>query len=376
MTHHDHQSACTIGLVTDFFNSRVLDGAYAYTQENDLSLDARWSVRGDWTPKDPNWQGLIYSVVDMPPLLRRMHSWKLPKVSLIHGKSDPISISPDYHSCGKLAANALIESGASLLINAQGGSRGVDTKFAEGVHLAAKQAAVRCKKIVLEDIGQFDEMIKLITENKKAGLTSGLCIPHAGSAYGIQQHLIEHGLCIPEDSTMCVLEVGAQRTPSLAPVPLTSIQLNDWHRGFVAAEMVHRQILGLPLTEQHPVIPPRGVIRRASTGHPERFDRVVAKSLSFIRKNFLQPINVTDVVQATGVSRRIVETRFRQTLNRGIHEELNRLRIDEAKRQLAAKANSITIVSEMCGFSSVHYFSAAFKKETGLSPRAFQKSLE
>jgi len=39
------------------------------------------------------------------------------------------------------------------------------------------------------------------------------------------------------------------------------------------------------------------------------------------------------------------------------------------------KELSITDIAHVCGFSTVHYFSGAFKREMGISPRQYQQSI-
>ncbi len=49
----------------------------------------------------------------------------------------------------------------------------------------------------------------------------------------------------------------------------------------------------------------------------------------------------------------------------------DRIRIDHAKELLKNSNFSVSEISESLGFSSLAYFSAAFKKATGLSPTEY-----
>lgn len=40
----------TVGLLMDYVVPGVIEGAGAYLREKGLRIDARWSVRADWTP--------------------------------------------------------------------------------------------------------------------------------------------------------------------------------------------------------------------------------------------------------------------------------------------------------------------------------------
>lgn len=373
MPHQETTNPITIGLVLDFFNPKILDGAHAYTEEHGINLDARWSVRGDWTPQKPGWDGVIYGVVDDEKLRKRINRWKIPKVSLIPHPNDDWQVIPDYTQCGILAANELVQSGATSLFSPIVSDRIIDQQFTLGVSQLAREKDIPYH-IITTHQPSFNKLLEaLVPSIQSYSYPLGFCQPHAGLAYSLQKRLLEQGTRIPEDVLMSVIDKDIQRTPSLAPVPLTTIELDEWHRGFVAAEMAHRIISDDPPPQHQVIIPPKDVTRRASTGYTQVRDRVVATALSYVRNHYLNPIGVSEVVAAVGASRRVVEMRFRKTLNRGIHEELTRLRIEEAKRQILNKDLSITNIAEKCGFSSVHYFSAAFKREIGLSPKQFQK---
>jgi hypothetical protein len=49
----------------DFMNPGYIDGAGAYARQHGIRLDARWSVRADWMPERPAWEGVLVNLVDM-----------------------------------------------------------------------------------------------------------------------------------------------------------------------------------------------------------------------------------------------------------------------------------------------------------------------
>ena len=52
------------------------------------------------------------------------------------------------------------------------------------------------------------------------------------------------------------------------------------------------------------------------------------------------------------------------------------LKIKEAKKLIRENNYSISQISDMLGYSSIHIFSRAFKKAVGLSPTAYRKSIK
>jgi len=362
-----------VSLILDFFNAGVLAGAQAYAAAEGIRLDARWSVRGDWSPDHPLSDGVIHGIVDNDALEERIEGWGIPKVSLVGQKGASHQILPDYEAGGIMAAEELVSNGAPRLLNIISNRNALDQTFAKGVSSFSTSAGIDCRVIEshLEDFEKKAEWI--VSEIEASRLPAGLCTPHAGLAYTLQELFLERGIRLPEDVTMIVIEKDVQNTTTLAPVPLTSIELDEWRRGYLAAEMVNHLITKEPLPQQRLLLPPKGIIRRASTGYPDIKDEVVAKVLKFLRQNHLDRIGVADVAAQVGSSRRVIEKRFREVLNRGVHEELTRLRLEEAKRRIARAEESITTIAESCGFSSIHYFSAAFKKSEGIPPKAYQK---
>lgn len=361
----------SLGLVMDFFNPKLLEGARAYTQEQGIRLDARWSVRGDWLPDKLKWDGVMHGLIDDPEGAKKLKLGKQPQIELT-ADHDSLSVIPDYEACGRLAVDELIGYGCQQLVIIRVGPRFIDHAFSQGATSAAQDSGKPSFKY--ESLKSFRQMIKDLTQTiRSLPKPLGLCLPHAALAHSLTNALTEEGLKVPKDVAIVVIDKDVQQTAALAPVPLTTVQLNEWLRGFVAAEILHKLILGHPPKEKTNLIPAHGIQGRESTGHVQTHDPLMAKALTYLRANYEKDIRVPEIVTASGASRRVLEMRFRKTLNRSIYEELRRLRIQEAKRLLREKNLSITDIARRCGFSSIHYFSSTFKKEIGISPRQFQK---
>ena len=56
-------------------------------------------------------------------------------------------------------------------------------------------------------------------------------------------------------------------------------------------------------------------------------------------------------------------------------EYYSKLKIKEAKKLIRESTYSVSEISEMLGYSSIHIFSRAFKKKTGMSPTDYSKSI-
>lgn len=79
-----------------------------------------------------------------------------------------------------------------------------------------------------------------------------------------------------------------------------------------------------------------------------------------------------ELAGVAGLSRAHLARQFAQTFGMPPHQYLVQLRLDQAKRALAAGA-SVTEVCYEVGFESLGTFSASFRRRTGLSPRQWQR---
>ena len=179
------------------------------------------------------------------------------------------------------------------------------------------------------------------------------------------------GLAVPDE----VAIVGIDNDPlarALAQVPLTSVIQGTHAMGHAAARLLHEMLHG----RQHPprpvLVPPAGInvmasSKRDSTRHPH-----VMRALHFIRQHACEGLKTEQVARYVGISRSLLESQFRRELGRGVHDEVLRSKLDAAKSMLADEPVPITDVALRCGFSSVQYMSAVFRRELQCTPGQYR----
>lgn len=159
----------------------------------------------------------------------------------------------------------------------------------------------------------------------------------------------------------------------LCDPPLTSIALNVEKAGYEAAELLDKMMNTRQKITDDIIIKPTHIRTRYSTDIIATEDSELGKAISFIRQNFRNSINVSDVVRATAISRRTLEHRFKEKLNRSINSELRRIRTEHICRLLLETDLSISEIAYGLEFSSLEHISRYFQKETGKSLREFRK---
>ena len=159
----------------------------------------------------------------------------------------------------------------------------------------------------------------------------------------------------------------------LAEPSLSSIALDTEKAGFEAAELLAGLIGGKKMKGQKIIIRPTRVVTRSSTDILAIEDKDVAEAIRFIRQNAKEKIQVGDVVTAVAVSRCSLYKRFYKILGRSLHEEIVRVRMEQAARMLVETDMSISQIAFALGDYNDKHIARVFQKEFGVSPQTYRK---
>lgn len=96
----------------------------------------------------------------------------------------------------------------------------------------------------------------------------------------------------------------------------------------------------------------------------------------YLRENLHEQIRLEALSERFCYSCSSIKRIFREETGCTVIEYLTRLRIDRAKELLTETDASVSAVAEAVGYSGVFYFSDAFKKATGFSPKNYRQMIE
>ena len=180
------------------------------------------------------------------------------------------------------------------------------------------------------------------------------------------------GLDVPSD----VAVLGSDNDEmicTLTSPPLSSISYNFENSGYEAAELLDK----LMRAKNHPkkviITQALGVITRQSTDILASEDGDVSKALQFIQTHFRKNISVTDVVEATTLSRRSLELRFKEITRHSIAEEIRRQRMAHAAKLLVGTNLTVFQIASAAGFQDTKRLNEAFVKHHKISPGRYRK---
>jgi LacI family transcriptional regulator len=179
-------------------------------------------------------------------------------------------------------------------------------------------------------------------------------------------------LAVPDD----VAVVGVDKDEvlcELSDLPLSSVILNTQRIGFEAAALLARMMAGEKPPRETILIEPLGVATRRSTDVLSVGDSNVAKALLFIRDRACEGPSIDAVAAFAGLSRSVLQRRFRAVLHKTVHEAIIQARLKRACELLSLTDLPLLDVAEKAGFKHCEYMGAVFKANFGKTPAQYRK---
>lgn len=178
-------------------------------------------------------------------------------------------------------------------------------------------------------------------------------------------------LGVPEDVAIVGMENNLL-APEALHTPISSVDTNLETMGYCGAKLLNDLMQKRPPPAEPIRVPPSGLVARKSSDILAVNHQGVASSLRFLVEHIHEPINVEDMVRAAAMSRRSLHKAFMEHLGRPPGQELQRLRVERAKRLLTTTTHKLEVVGTMCGYQNANSFGVAFLRLTGMTPKEYR----
>jgi LacI family transcriptional regulator len=160
---------------------------------------------------------------------------------------------------------------------------------------------------------------------------------------------------------------------TLSRPPLSSVDIAADRVGYQAAEMLDRLMAGQSDAAVDVLLPPGEVVERQSTNVLQVADADIAMALRFIRNNAHRPLHIDDVTHHVVMPRRTLQRRFREAIGHSFSQEVERCRLELAKRLLAETDLPVPQVARRCGYRDRERLWGAFRRLAGSSPFEYRR---
>ncbi len=177
-----------------------------------------------------------------------------------------------------------------------------------------------------------------------------------------------------------VAVIGVDNDPLLCDFttpPLTSVAPDHILEGQLAAKTIDRMMRRSTRRAAHPIThlnTAKKMAERESARPVSPAASLIARALAFIDGHANENIKTADVIAALGVSRSLLDLRFREFRNETVAQAITSRRLAEVARRLRSTNLSIRAISAACGFGNVNHLKNLFKRRFGTSMRDWRKS--
>lgn len=198
-------------------------------------------------------------------------------------------------------------------------------------------------------------------------------IMSAFDGYGVQLLDIcrEAGIDVPKDVSVIGVDNDELMCDFSNP-PLTSICPDHQQVGYFAARELDALMRTSSHKPQHIECKVKGIVIRSSVCSPPPSSELVRRALVYINQHGCEPIDVGTVAKQLGISRRLLDLRFRQSTKHSVLDAITEKRMRTAIRLLKDNRLTIGTIAKQSGYRRQQSFLAAFKRKFNTTPGSFK----
>lgn len=156
--------------------------------------------------------------------------------------------------------------------------------------------------------------------------------------------------------------------------PLSSIAPATEEEGFKGAQILDRLMRRGGSTCCRTILGSvKRIVERHSTRPPAPAAQLVTRALGFIKSDATRGIGPEDVARRVGVSRSLLDLRFRELGEKTLNAHIQDARLSALANELRRSRRPLAELTVECGFASVNSAKEMFRKRFGMTMRDYRK---
>ena len=182
------------------------------------------------------------------------------------------------------------------------------------------------------------------------------------------------GVIVPSQLVILGVDNNEKYCTSASP-HISSIEFDAENEGWTAAGLMLRMLSprkGSGAEHTACCGKVKRIVERESTRPPAPTAILIERALKFIFENAAKGIGPQNVAIHLGVSRALLDLRFREMANTTVGKQILERRLDLLSAMLRKSKSPITRLTRECGFGSVNHAKAVFKKRFGIPMRDYR----
>ncbi|MFK7692229.1 helix-turn-helix domain-containing protein [Paenibacillus sp. HJGM_3] len=114
----------------------------------------------------------------------------------------------------------------------------------------------------------------------------------------------------------------------------------------------------------------------SSAAKEKSSQKLVRNVLHYMEARIRESISLNELSEALHIAKTRLKDEFKKETGHTIMETFMRIKIERARMLIREDNSNFTEISRHLGFSSVHYFSKVFKRETGSTPTEYARTVK
>lgn len=115
------------------------------------------------------------------------------------------------------------------------------------------------------------------------------------------------------------------------------------------------------------------IMKQDSLEEEQDYSLRVMQTIHLINKHYTEGIQLKDLSQKLGIHKVYLSRIFKEETGKNVTQYIQELKMNDVKRMLMGANQSIHEIAETLNYSSPQQLSSVFKKETGMTPKAYKK---
>ena len=107
----------------------------------------------------------------------------------------------------------------------------------------------------------------------------------------------------------------------------------------------------------------------------ERLDELFEKVIAYVESKLYEPLTIAEICLQFSLSRSSLQLLFKNTVNQSPKKYISDMKLEKSCQLLRENKYTVSEIALKLGYSSIHYFSNAFRQKYHVSPSEYAKRI-
>ena len=202
---------------------------------------------------------------------------------------------------------------------------------------------------------------------------TGILAAYDDRALSVIEACASANLSIPRDISLLSVDDDTFLCENCIPT-LSSIRPDQERSGYAAGALMSKLLRDGCERPHVTIMPVKSISHRSSTLMTSQSGRLVQKALAYVRRNFKRKISPDSIAAYLGVSRPLLDLRFRELLGTSASKTIDEERLKAVCDRLKTSNATLKEIAKDCGYADCFQLMHKFKQKFGITAATYRKS--